>query len=104
MVPQKVLFFISIQLSEMNGPLRVNMQNQSSRGVLPKGDVLQMCWGFPGAYVHGCDFNKVAKRLCRDCASVLVFSCGFTSFLGTSSLENTSGGLLLNGDNFICNF
>ena len=25
------------------------MQNQSSRGVLPEGGVLRMCWEFPGA-------------------------------------------------------
>ena len=54
--------------------------------------------------VHGCDFIKVAKRLCWDRASVLVFSCGFTSCLGASSVGNTSGGLLLNGYNFIYNF
>ena len=57
-----------------------------------------------GVSVHGCGFNKVARLLCRGRASVLVFSCGFTSYLGESSLENTSGGLLLNGDNFIYNF
>ena len=27
------------------------MQNQSSRGVLLEGDVLWMCWKFPGAYL-----------------------------------------------------
>ena len=27
------------------------MQNQSSRGVLPEGGVLRICWGFPGAYL-----------------------------------------------------
>ena len=42
------------------------MQNQSSRGVLPEGgecsaDVLGISGGVS---VHGCDFNKVAKRLC----------------------------------------
>ena len=57
-----------------------------------------------GVSVHGCDLIKVAKQVCGDRASVLVFSCGFISFLGASSLKNTSGGLLLNGDNFICNF
>ena len=51
--------------------------------------------------MHRCDFNKVETQLFPDGASVLVFSCGFASCLGASSLENTSGGLLLKGDNFI---
>ena len=71
------------------------MQNQSSRGVLP--EVVFCGCGFSGGVsVHGCDFNKVTKWLCSDRASVFVFSCGFTSFLGASSVEKTSGGLLLN--------
>ena len=42
------------------------MQKQSPRGVLPKGlggsmDVLRV---FEGVSVRGCDFNKVAQRLC----------------------------------------
>ena len=82
------------------------MQNQFSGGVLPEEwecsvDVLEISGGIS---LHGCDLNKVGKRICRDRASVLGFSCGFTSFLGASSLESTSGGMLLNGDNFICNF
>ena len=38
-------------------------------------DVLQIVGGLS---VRGCDFNKVAKRLCCDRASAL-FSCGFAS-------------------------
>ena len=56
-----------------------------------------------GVSVHGCDFSKVATLLCRGRPSVLVLSCGFTACLGTTSLENNSGGLLLNGDNIIYN-
>ena len=41
------------------------MQNQSSRGVLPVGGCSADVLGISGdASVHGCDFNKVAKRLC----------------------------------------
>ena len=77
------------------------MQNQSSRGALPDGKCSVDVLGTSGGVsVHGCDFNKVAKQLCWDRTSVLVFSCGFTSFLGASTLENTSGGLLLYG---VCN-
>ena len=49
----------------------------------------------------GCDFNKVATWFCGDGSSVLLFSCGFALGLGASSLENTSGVLLLNGDHFL---
>ena len=41
-------------------------------------DVLQI---FEGVSVRGCDFNKVARRLCRDSASALVYSCGSVSYL-----------------------
>ena len=80
------------------------MQNQSSRGGHREGGSADVLGISGGVSVHGCDSNKVAKQLCRDRASVLVFSSGFSSFLGASSMENTSGGLLLNGDSFICNF
>ena len=81
------------------------IQNQSSRSVLLVGRCSADVPGISGGVsVHGCNFNKVARRLFWDRAAVLVFSCGFTSCLGLSSLENTSGGLLLNGDNFIYSF
>ena len=75
------------------------MQKQSPRGVLQEGgwsaDVLRT---LGGVSVHGCDFNKVAKRL-RWCSPVCLLYAW-----GVSSLDNTSGVLLLNGYNFIYNF
>ena len=49
-------------------------------------DVLQI---FGGLFVRGCYFDKVAKRLCCDCASAFLFSCELASclrsiFLGES--------------------
>ena len=41
-------------------------------------DVLRI---FGGVSVRGFDFNEVAKRLCWDRASALLFSCGFASCL-----------------------
>ena len=71
------------------------MQKQSPRGVLQEGGSADVLRTFGGVSVHGCDFNKVAKRL-RWCSPV-----GLLHAWGASSLDNASGGLLLNGDNFI---
>ena len=54
-----------------------------------------------GTSVRECGF-KLAKRLCLDRTSALLFSFGFVSCFGVSFLENTSGRLLMNIDNFIC--
>ena len=56
-------------------------------------DVLQI---FGGLSVRGCDLNKVEKRCCSP--------VGLLRVCGNSFLDNTSGGLLLNKDNFICDF
>ena len=43
-----------------------NMQNQFSRGVLPEGGVLRMCWGLPGAYLcMGVVLIKLQSALLR---------------------------------------
>ena len=91
------------------------MQKQSPRGVLLEGGrgvlpeegrgVLQMCCGCPGACLWmGVILIKLQSSfveiaLLRWCSPV-----GLLHVWGASSLENTSGGLLLNGDNCVYNF
>ena len=74
-------------------------------GVLREGGVLQMCCGFSGAYLCmdviliKLQSGFVEIALLRWCTPV-----GLLHVWGASSLENTFGGLLLNGDNFTYNF
>ena len=80
------------------------MQKQPPRGVLPEGGVLQMCCGFSGAY--RC-MDVILIKLQSGIAEMALLRCcspvGLLHVWGASFLENTSGGLLLNGDNIIYN-
>ena len=59
---------------------------------------------FGGVSVRGCDFNKAVNRLYWDGASVLFFPVDVLHVWRASFLENNSGGVLQNKDNFIYNF
>ena len=81
------------------------MQKQSPRGLLPEGGGLLMCCGFSGAYLC---VGVVLIKLQSGFVEIALLRCcspvGLLHVWGASFLENTSGGLLLNGDNFIYNF
>ena len=79
------------------------MQKQSPRGVFPEESVLKMCCEFSGAYLCmsviliKLESGFVENALLRCCSPV-----GLLLFW--EALQNTSGGLLLKGDNLIYNF
>ena len=82
------------------------MQKQFPWSSLLEEGVLRMCCDFFGAYLcvgvilvklQICGFVEIALLLC--CSPVGLFYAW-----GASFSENTSGGLLLNKDNFIYNF
>ena len=81
------------------------MQKQFSGGVLLKRDVLRVCCGLSGAHPFGCVVSKKLQSSFVEITflrgySPVCFLCVFSaSFLG-----NTSGGLVLNKDNFIYGF
>ena len=81
------------------------MQKQSLRSVLPKEGVLEMCCEFLGAYLC---MGVILIKLQSDIVENALLRCcppvGLFLLWGASSLENTSEGLLLKGDNLIYNF
>ena len=72
------------------------MQKQFPGGAVLEEGVLRMCCGFLGAYLRGCDFKKVEIALLH-CGSPV----SLLHICGTSFSESTSGGLLLDNDNYI---
>ena len=74
-----------------------DMQKQSPRGLLPDEGVLRMYCGFSGAYLCvGVILIKLRIAHLQCC-----FTVGLLHVCGASFLENASGGLLLNEDNFM---
>ena len=77
-------------------------KKQSHRGVLPEEGVLRMCCRFSGAYLC---VDVVLTMLQSDFVEIALLYCcspvGLLHICRASFLENTSGGLLLNKDNFI---
>ena len=75
------------------------MQKQSPRGVLPEEGVLRMCCEFSGVYLC---VGVILIKLQSGFVDVALLHCspvGLFHVCGAFSLENTSGGLLLNRDN-----
>ena len=80
------------------------MQKQTSRGFLPEEGILRMCCKFSGAYLC---VGVILIRLQSGSEIALLRCCspvGLLHVWGPFSLENTSGGLLLNRDNFTYNY
>ena len=81
------------------------MQKQSRRGVFPEEGVLRMCFEFSWAYLY---MGVILINLQSGFVVIALLHCcspvGLLHVCRVSFLENTSGGLPLNKDNFICNF
>ena len=81
------------------------MQKLSPRGVLPEEGVLRVCGEFSGAYLC---VGLILIKLQSGFVEIAFLHCcspvGLLHVCGASSLGNTSGGLLLNRDNFIYDF
>ena len=81
------------------------MQKQSPRSVFPEEGVLRMCCKFSGVFLC---VGVILIKLQSGFVEIALLRCcspvGLLHVLGVFFLENTSGRLFLNGDNFIYNF
>ena len=81
------------------------MQKQSPRGVFPEESVLKMCCEFSGAYLcMSVILIKLESGFVENALLCCFSPVDLLLVWEASSLEKTSGGLLLKGDNLIYNF
>ena len=81
------------------------MQKQSPGGDLPDEDVLRMCCEYLRAYLC---VGVISIKVQSGIVEIALLHCcppvDLLQFYRAFFLENTSGGLLLNKDNFIYDF
>ena len=80
------------------------MQKQFPRGALPEEGILQMCCEFSGVYLC---MGVISIKLQNGFVEMALLHCSPVGLLHVCRayfLKNTSGGLLLNKDNFILDF